>query len=439
MVIIMSNSSKHDLVGQIKLFLVIPAALMLVTTICGILFAADGTAKIIFGILALVTLCSIVTALVVISKRVDDKIYWFTKLLDSIPFPISVTDKDMNWTFINKPVEDMLKTTRAACIGKHCSNWGAGICKTQKCGITCLKRGTCETTFEQGGMSFKVDAAYIHDRDNNVIGHIEVVQDISKLNSMKQLEVLLKRIEEISPILASSANQTAASSHALAQGATEQAASVVELSNSVNDIRSKINDNATNAKKASQMALEATSAIQSSNIQMQKLVSSMNTMESQSHEIRKIIKTIEDIAFQTNILALNAAVEAARAGVAGKGFAVVADEVRNLAAKSADAAKNTTTLIEDSVASIVEGVRLAGITATELNKAVDNVTTTTNVIAEITKVSGEQAQAVSQVSMGIDQISSVVQTNSATSEETAAASQELSAQVKKLNSLTKSL
>ncbi len=176
------------------------------------------------------------------------------------------------------------------------------------------------------------------------------------------------------------------------------------------------------------MAIQATEIMTQSNEQMQMLMESMSQIDAKSKDINKIIKTIEDIAFQTNILALNAAVEAARAGAAGKGFAVVADEVRNLAGKSADAAKNTTMLIEESIAAIDEGVNLAQITADGLSGAVSGASETTDVIKQIATASNDQAVAISQIKQGIDQISAVVETNSATSEETAAASEELSSQ-----------
>lgn len=430
------NLSQKELSVQLKTVLIVPILLAIATGLFGMYKAVDIGGKVVCAVLTIIAVGSILAVMAIMSKRISEKILWLTDMLDAIPFPISVTDKDMNWTFINKPVENMLKTTRAKAVGKHCSNWGAGICKTEQCGVSCLKKNITETTFEQAGNTFKVDTAFLHDSSGNVTGHIEVVQDISKLSSMKQLEALLNQIEDICPVLSSGAEQVASSSQALAQGATEQAAAVEQLSASVSMISGQINDNADNAKKADGMAIKATSSIQSSNQQMGQLMASMNTIESKSHEISKIIKTIEDIAFQTNILALNAAVEAARAGSAGKGFAVVADEVRNLAAKSADAAKNTTALIEDSVSSIADGVRLAEIANKELNEAVQNVVSTTELISEITKATGEQALAVSQVTIGVDQISSVVQTNSATSEETAAASEELSTQADMLKKLT---
>ncbi len=280
------------------------------------------------------------------------------------------------------------------------------------------------------------------DNNFNIRTNIEgaYVGEYSKLlKSLRQLSIrqtqTLGQIQMACDQVSVGADQVSNGAQALAQGSTEQASSVQELSATINEISNQVKNNAANSSKANNMALSASSAITNSNEQMEKLMTAMESINVKSNEINKIIKTIEDIAFQTNILALNAAVEAARAGTAGKGFAVVADEVRNLAGKSAEAAKNTTTLIEDSVSAIAEGVKLADMTAKELSQAVGSVKDTTVVIADISKASNEQASSIAQITLGIDQIASVVQTNSATSEQSAAASQELSGQAALLKEL----
>ncbi|MCI9590493.1 MAG: HAMP domain-containing protein [Lachnospiraceae bacterium] len=231
------------------------------------------------------------------------------------------------------------------------------------------------------------------------------------------------------------AEQVANGAQALAQGSTEQASSVEELSSSINSISQQVNTNAEVARTASLKANEVGEGMQVSNKKMEEMMEAMTDISGSSREIGKIIKTIEDIAFQTNILALNAAVEAARAGAAGKGFAVVANEVRNLASKSAEASQNTSALIERSIKAVENGTRIADETAKSLLQAVEGAKEATRIINQISEASEHQAKAINQVTIGIEQISSVVQSNSATSEQSAAASEELSSQAQVLKRL----
>ena len=252
------------------------------------------------------------------------------------------------------------------------------------------------------------------------------------LSSMRDINTklsdTLRNIHESAEQVAIGSEQVAMGSQTLGNGATEQASAVEELAATINDISQQVEKNATNAKQATEQVNAISLNMHENNQQMIALTEAMADITKSSQEIGKIIKTIEDIAFQTNILALNAAVEAARAGSAGKGFAVVADEVRNLASKSAEASKNTATLIARSIEAVQNGSTIADVTAKSLNATVEKSAEIVDLIHQISTASEQQASSVSQVTIGIDQIASVVQTNSATAEQSAAASQQLSEQ-----------
>ena len=249
------------------------------------------------------------------------------------------------------------------------------------------------------------------------------------------MNVTLSQINESSDQVAMGANQVSAGAQALSQGATEQASSVEELAATISEISSAINNNAASAQDASNKSGIVKNHAAEGSKQMEEMLNAMNEISDSSKEIGKIVKTIEDIAFQTNILALNAAVEAARAGEAGKGFAVVAEEVRSLAAKSAAASGETAELIEESIERVNAGSKIADETAKAMEEISRVVQESEAIINGIAESSNYQATAVAQIEQAITQVSQVVQTNSATSEECAAASEELSNQAARMKEM----
>ena len=252
---------------------------------------------------------------------------------------------------------------------------------------------------------------------------------------LDNLNDTLGNIQEAASEVNSGSMQIADGAQALSQGAAEQAASVEELAAAVTEISDRINKTAENATNAMQTTKATSEQAELCNVQMNEMMAAMADITEKSNQISNIVKTIEDIAFQTNILALNAAVEAARAGAAGKGFAVVADEVRNLANKSAEASQSTSVLIGGTVDAVNNGTKILESTAKSLNLVVADSQTASGFAEEIAQAAGEQATAVTQISQNIEGISAVVSVTSSTAEESAAGSQELSGQAATLSSL----
>ncbi|MBE5934711.1 MAG: HAMP domain-containing protein [Lachnospiraceae bacterium] len=260
-----------------------------------------------------------------------------------------------------------------------------------------------------------------------LLNHINDIRD--------SLSATLMQINEAADLVSSGSEQVSMASQSLAQGATQQAASIAELDERVNEIDAKIKANLKNAIDAKTQTEHAGVKVQNANKHMSDMIYAMNDISDKSNEIAKIIKTIDDIAFQTNILALNAAVEAARAGAAGKGFSVVADEVRNLAGKSAEAAKHTALLIEQSVEAVSVGKQVAGDTEKAIASVVEDAQNVAKLVEDIVISCKDQEEESDMIKIGTNQIDNVIQTNSATSEESAAASEELNGQAAMLKEL----
>lgn len=255
----------------------------------------------------------------------------------------------------------------------------------------------------------------------------------------KTLSKIVYTLDESSQEVGSSSNRIASSSQSMAEGSSDQAASLEEISSSLEQASSMTMQNSENANFADKLMVEANKVVMDANLSMNNLIKSMQDIKTASNETSKINKTIDEIAFQTNLLALNAAVEAARAGEAGAGFAVVADEVRSLALRAADAAKNTSSLIEDTIKKINEGSELVDKTHFAFKHVSTSTTKMGNLVGEIAAASKEQAQGIDQINMAVNAINTVVQQNTAISEETAGASEEMSAQSKTMQSMVQEL
>ncbi|MBC3797926.1 methyl-accepting chemotaxis protein [Acetobacterium tundrae] len=297
--------------------------------------------------------------------------------------------------------------------------------------ITFLKRYVDEITFTlealgQGNLNQNITSDYQGDFLAIKLALNGIANTLS--STMSDINIAAGQVEV-------GALQISDGGQALSQGTTEQASAIEQLTASIEEVASETQKNATSANEAKDVTIKVRNSAQKSNNEMGKMVHAMVEINNSSNNISKIIKVIDDIAFQTNILALNAAVEAARAGQHGKGFAVVAEEVRSLAARSAEAAKATTGLIEGSIDKVSVGSKIADETADSLKEILTEVEKVTNLVSNIAQASNDQASEIAQISQGIDQVSQVVQTNSATAEESAAASEELSGQAELLKQM----
>ncbi len=394
---------------------------------------------IILVLLLLGCTCALLVGMVTLRKQlmqIKKERNTFESILNAMPFPISVTDMDKNWIFVNKPVEGILKKKSSELRGQQCHKWGASICNTEKCGITCLEKGKKKTYWKDGTTDYQIDLAYICDEQGKKIGHVEIVQDISHLNqSLKAQEKQHKLIKDTAATadkFSEIAKQVNRTSTELSEGAVEQAGIIEEFIASINELSNNIESNIEQITGTNQISLNAKEKANIGTGHMKNMILAMDDINKASMNIAEVIKVIENIASQTNLLALNAAIESARAGEAGKGFSVVANEIRDLANKSSETVKEVEGIIQETFNIVRKGQGIVQDADTALKNIVETIEETAATSKQLLENSEGQRSATQELTVGTKQLSTITETNVTSSAENSAISEEMLLQVEQL-------
>ncbi|NDY57911.1 HAMP domain-containing protein [Desulfovibrio sulfodismutans] len=375
---------------------------------------------------------------------VVDKAFWYEAILDSIPFPISVTDMEQHWTFVNKPAEDVTGKKRADLVGRHCKEWGASICGTDQCGVECLRRGNPVSTFTQPGIDrdFQVNSAFLFNTRGEKIGHIELVQDVTEGNALRRqaeqalhegmlaaaekLEGIVDRVTTSSEEISAQIDEINRGTELQKQRMGETATAMEEMNATVMEVAKNAGQASDSAEKAKGKAMEGSHVVEeaiSAITEVRRMALAMNAnladLGRQAESIGQVMNVINDIADQTNLLALNAAIEAARAGEAGRGFAVVADEVRKLAEKTMGATKEV-------------GANIRSIQAST-RKSIEDMNQAGAMVEKATELSTTSGKSLSEIVSFSDESSSQVQSIASAAEEQSAASEEINRSIEEVN------